>query len=90
MSDHKELVDRLEYVVEQLRLRAKFLYEYATPFDPDLDNEAARVIEEQAAEIARLKDGLERIRHETIIRPSVRQDVYEIATAALTHPPETN
>jgi hypothetical protein len=35
-------------------LRAKFRDEYASPFDPNLDNEAARVIEEQAAEIAEL------------------------------------
>ena len=47
-----------EYVIEQLRLRARFRDEYATPFDPNLDNEAARVIEEQAAEIAKFREGI--------------------------------
>jgi hypothetical protein len=50
-----------EYIIEQLRLRARFRDEYATPFDPNLDNEAARVIERQVAELTKLREALKRI-----------------------------
>jgi hypothetical protein len=93
MTEHKELVDRLRKIeTGSITENGEFSVNWCR--NPD-GHEAARVIEEQAAEIERLREALTKIAESRItIKFGDVSEAHEthaniIARKALTHPPET-